>query len=135
MKYLITETQYKKLITENRIEFPGIEYFAGNWQLVNKMLDKFTFDGKVIDNLSEYKEYLIDKIDEYAKENVDIDVRDYYIWYNNEHVRFVNDEGLVTTARYEEDNDQDEYFAYYIHELPYDILKEIYDIILEDYRK
>lgn len=134
MKYLITETQYKKLITENRIEFPGIEYFAGNWQLVNKMLDKFTFDGKVIDNLSEYKEYLIDKIDEYAKENVEIDLYDYYIIYRDERVHYLNHDGIITTVKYDED-DQDEYFAYYIHELPYDILKEIYDIILEDYSK
>jgi hypothetical protein len=132
MKIIISESQYTKLISENkrRTEFPGIDFFNGNWKLIFKHLDMFTFDGNVINNLIEYKGYLIDKINEYANDNVDIDLRDYYIWYNNEHVRFINDEGLVTTSRYEEDNDQDEYKAYYLDELPYDVLKEIYDIIL-----
>jgi hypothetical protein len=140
MKYIISESQYNRVINEGRTEFPGIDDFNGNWGTVKKLLDKFTFQGRVITNLIESSEYLIDMIMAYMREreDVDIDLRDYNLWYNNEQVREVYIDGTLTTAEWIEDDSQDDnggfehnyYRSHNLNELPYSILKDIYDAIV-----
>jgi hypothetical protein len=65
MKYIIRESQYSRIINEERIEFPGIEYFNDDWGLVEKSLNRFTYKGKQYSKTDDLiKDYYINKIRE-----------------------------------------------------------------------
>lgn len=131
MKYIITEQQYKTLFENHRVEFPGINFFGGDWDMVEGMINNFTFNGEVITNLTDYKEYLIDTISKYVDEQYDIDMDRYNLYYDNERILTLSDRFVTTRfTDYEFDEDgEDFYKSYYYDELPYDVLKEIYDAL------
>ena len=82
MKIIITESQYKKLSEEKRVEFPGIDYFNNDWNLVEKYLNKLTFNNKRYSDIDDLKkEYFISEIKKQIPKVEDLNIRDYDNYY------------------------------------------------------
>lgn len=71
MKYIIRESQYKRLIEqEERFEFPGIEYFNGDWDVISHALNNMTLYGEVYSDINEFKKaYYIKGIQEFVTQD------------------------------------------------------------------
>jgi hypothetical protein len=95
MKYIISESQYKRVINEDkgRIEFPGIEYFNDDWGLVEKILNRFTFKGEQYSNIEDLmKAYYIDFIVNWVDPQIDIESDD------NDHIAILDDIDLYQSG-------------------------------------
>lgn len=133
MKIIIRESQYNLILNEDkgRIEFPGIEFFNGDWNIVAKHLNKFTFNGKIYNNLIDIKEYIIDLIKKkVAASDGWIDMIDFNLLiasdYYNSYLSSLS-KNFVTVVLYPDDWDEDEVYS----EIPYNDLRfdDIKDIL------
>jgi len=78
MKYIISENQYIRLNEqEERMEFPGIDYFGGDWGIVEAMLDKLIYNGQQYSDIKDLmKAYYIDFIVNGVNPQIDIESDD-----------------------------------------------------------
>jgi hypothetical protein len=83
MKIIITEKQFRLLKESEKVEFPGIEFFNNDWDMVNKMLDKFKYKGQEISNINDLKK-------QYYNIEIDIEKADYGDKYNVEYSLEIN---------------------------------------------
>lgn len=82
MKYIISESQYNRLLKEDTIEFPGIKFFGGDWNVVETMLNDFEFEGKTYSDIDDLKkEYFISEIKKQIPKVEDLNIRDYDNYY------------------------------------------------------
>jgi len=94
MKYIISENQYIRLNEqEERMEFPGIDYFGGDWGIVEAMLDKLIYNGQQYSDIKDLmKAYYIDFIVNWVNPQIDIESDD------NEHIAILDDIDLYQSG-------------------------------------
>ncbi len=147
MKYIISESQYKLLFEDGLTEFPGFDFFGGDLNIVEKLLDNFVVDGKQFRNVKQLLIYLIKGLikKDYADNNGYNDDDDYgvYIYelnnftdmilYNNDNKQIITTFYLdyVLVERYEdiEDDYSAEDFSVYYEDLDIETLKQIYNAL------
>lgn len=94
MKYIISETQYMRLVEqEDGMEFPGIDYFGGDWSIVGSMLDRLTYKGERYSDIEDLmKAYYIDYIIDWVTPQIDIESDD------NDHIAIWEDIDLYQSG-------------------------------------